>query len=610
MSTGVWKVRGAYPTRCVRNGNAARRYGLAGILGVVCVALALSAHAFTFYFPGTSEPRDEPPPGWPFRPPTQDNARGQPPVYQPGPPPGPSVQMQPPPRYPSPYPGGYPTTRPWPPAQPSGPWSAPYSSGRPQPSAPPRIDRPPRLELEVAQTQPYLMENVLIRARLISDDDLATATPEPPSTDLALWQRLEGPITRLRNVSGRQEVLTEFVLILRPLRVGDIEVPPVAIAGHQADRHGKAGARFALESKPIPLQVRPAMSSVSPWLPLSDLSLQGSLDVAERVEPGQPVTLVLQIDATGATGDQLPSLEPQLRTADLPIYREQTLTRATLSKDGERLEGQRIEYYTLIPQKGGRVELPELQLAWWNIETGQREIARMPIRTLGVTNETGGIELPAGIGGGAWLWLPVAGLILLLLGYWAGVWLQPGRRGPVRRGPGLLARLGGIGSRIATRTSTWLGQLGQYLDPRPWLARLRPRLKRTLPPGLRLGLAVHKANREKTPTAWFERLQTQVSADLSWNRQSPGTLGTLGTQLPPFRMSEQLVRLRPAANRGRLETLMRELEAALYGGQDIDFPRWKRRIGREVGLAGIHPWRGGLVVHRADLPPLNPHSVS
>ena len=618
----------------------AKRYlASPGLVGLIALLLTVSAHAFSFSLPGASNQPQEPP-DWPFRPQAGDNARGQPPAYAPGrgpvqpptyqpgfvpgPPPNyrpgaipgqppdsqagfpprqaPTYQpgptsAQPTPGYPR-YPGNYP----WGPGQQSSPWAGPYRGRTAEPSRRAAASRPPRLELEVAETQPYVMQSLLVRARLISDGNLAKATPEPPNTDLALWKRLAEPRTRLRDTQGRQEVVTEFVLVLTPLRVGDIEVPPLAIVGNHADRFGQSGRAFEVESEPLELQVRPAMSSVNPWLPLTNLALRGSLDRNEQAARDEPVTLILELEATGAAGDSLPSLEPQLRATGLRVYREQTLTNTRLSSNEQRLEGQRTEYYTLIPDTGGRLQLPEIQLAWWNVATGTREVARMPVRTLGAS--PGSASMAGGRGlsdGGAWLQLalPLAGVLLLLIGYWVGVWYQgrPGT-GSDRPSAGIAQRLGNIGRGAGTaagRAVRWAMRRG---DPRPAIGYLRRQMGRALPPGLRLALAVHSADREAAAAAWYERLQA-----LAWPTQAQVKRPTQPTL---NRMVNRLSAVRPSADRSRIERLLKELEGALYGGQEIDFPRWKRQFRREFGLASWHKPRGWALLRRAPLPPLNP----
>jgi hypothetical protein len=76
-------------------------------------------------------------------------------------------------------------------------------------------------------------------------------------------------------------------------------------------------------------------------------------------------------------------------------------------------------------------------------------------------------------------------------------------------------------------------------------------------------------------------------------------------------MTERLLALRPRADRAKLTRLMEQLDAALYGRQDIDFPRWKREFMHQVGLAPalLRPRRAESRIRRAHLPALNPSAA-
>jgi hypothetical protein len=57
---------------------------------------------------------------------------------------------------------------------------------------------------------------------------------------------------------------------------------------------------------------------------------------------------------------------------------------------------------------------------------------------------------------------------------------------------------------------------------------------------------------------------------------------------------------------------MQQLDGALYGGQDIDFPRWKRQFRREVSRGRGLVRGGGLQgrrIRRPLLPELNPRGA-
>jgi hypothetical protein len=73
----------------------------------------------------------------------------------------------------------------------------------------------------------------------------------------------------------------------------------------------------------------------------------------------------------------------------------------------------------------------------------------------------------------------------------------------------------------------------------------------------------------------------------------------------------QILRLRPGADREQIQRLMEQLDAALYGRQDIDFRRWKKQFNRQIGR-GRGLLRGELKrphFRRPRLPALNPQAA-
>ena len=573
-----------------------------GILSLALIAMTadVAAITFSFPFPGSSDRNGGPPPGpppWQFRPQDPNNARGVPPSYQVPP----ATRGQMPGQMQIPGYQGAPAYQPvWP-----GRYSPPY--GQPQSRQP---SQPPRLELDVIERRPYVQQNVLLKLRVISAQNLETATPDLPNSNDILLQKLKGPTARSRSgEGGRREIINEFVYTLTPLRAGDLELPALSVSGTIAGNgygYGHSGGRrFEATSKErILLQVRPAMASVRPWLPLKDLSLNATLDGGPEVDEGQPVTLALVQKAVGATGSQLPSLERFLRGGDFRVYREQTITEGGLSSDGRDIEGERTEYFTLVPSSGGKLLLPEIRLPWWDVRNGTREYANLPIHTLQVEGESGPFGLgrsaeTAGRGGASWFWLPLIGLVLLLLGYWAGVWYK-GRTRPLPAQREILQRLEAGARAAALRAGAGVKAAARRLDPAPVLARVKPALGRALPPSSRFLLCVRAANREGDPAAWAERFQDMTCRHLHFDAKAP---------LPG--VTGQILRLRPGADREQIERLMEQLDGALYGKQDIDFRRWKKQFNRQISR-GRGLFRDGARrkhIRRPLLPELNPQSA-
>jgi hypothetical protein len=560
------------------------RLGLGLVLGVAAATLG----AWPYGQPGQvphqpPSPYGQPPPqqhAFQFRPQPPSNAQGTPPTYQPGVP-APGSPMAPPG-----YPPGYAPFQGQVPGQYPGQYPAP-----PQ-------QTPPRLEATVDESEPYLQQPLLVRVQLITAENPGEANLELPQTGEALIQRLEGPTAESRDLGqGRREIVNSFILTLIPLRAGSLEIPPFKVTGTIRGYGGVLQRFEAKTDRPIGLQVRPAMTAVSPWLPLKSLTLKSKVDREETLLPGEPVTLALELAAVGGTSAQLPGLEGQLSGPQLRVYREQVLTEDGLTDDGRDLSARRTEYYTLVPQSTGRLILPEISVAWWNTELGTREIARLPMRTLHIGGANGPFGMPSSImSDDGWVWLPLLGVLLVLAGYWGGVIL--GAR-PDRSGPHLGARL--ADQLLALRA--FLGErwsaAARRLRPGPVIARARSATMAALPASSRFLMSVRHANQASEPVDWCERFEADARSRL---RRFQGE-----TTQPD--LTKLILTLRPGADPATLTRLMQELDGTLYGGrQSLDFARWKRDFMRQVGRGAGLRRRASRVsrIKRAGLPALNP----
>jgi hypothetical protein len=357
----------------------------------------------------------------------------------------------------------------------------------------------------------------------------------------------------------------------------------------------------SITDRPIRLRVRPAMSAVTPWLPLKSLSLKAEIDRETTLLPGQPVTLALELLAVGGTAAQLPSLEEQLGGPDHRVYREQVSTESGLSADSRDLVARRTEYYTLVPQSSGRLTLPEIGVAWWNTDLGTREVASLPMRTLSIGGDSGPLGMPSSVMTAEdWsvVWLPLTGLLLLLAGYWGGVLYATKR--PTANRPHMRpaeALVGRLRTFAAAQGHRW-GRIASRLHPEPLVARLRGSVAKALPASSRFLMCVRHANCASDPVDWCDRFVADARSRLRFQ----------GEATQP-NLNRLILSLRPHADPVTLTRLMQELDAALFGRQGLDFARWKRDFMRQVGRgAGLRPRKGRRVsrIKRAALPALNP----
>lgn len=454
----------------------------------------------------------------------------------------------------------------------------------------------PTLEWSLEFADPYLQQPTILKLDVVSRDNLSSVNLELPSTSDVLLKTLKGPSTEIRSNRGQQEIVNRFVLTAVPLRTGDLELPPIKVTGTLAGMG--LGQRYeAGTERPIHLQVRPPMTSVRPWLPLKSLTLKSSLDREGTLEPGQPVTLALEITAVGGTAVQLPSLENQLTGPDLRVYREQTFTTTELSPDGRQLLANRTEYYTLVPQTGGRVILPEMSLAWWNVDLGMREVARLPLKTLDVRGGGPFGFSAATLAASPWtgLWIPITGALLLIGGYWVGVFyrgrvLDLGRDLLCLTGRGLSATHRLMVTRIGTRL--------RPLAPSALLERGRETLWCALPASRHVIARVRHANRTSQPDDWYPRFAAAPHGGRLFSGESnqPAIIAHIRAH-------------RPGVDPAQLARLLGRLDAAIYGGAPLDFPRWKREFVRQVRHGAGRSGGASGHIRWAGLPALNPRSA-
>jgi hypothetical protein len=97
------------------------------------------------------------------------------------------------------------------------------------------------------------------------------------------------------------------------------------------------------------------------------------------MEAGEPVTRHVTLSALGQIETQLPTLEPP-EIDGLNVYADKPELSRTQEAGG--LRGVRRDQYAIIGLAGGEIELPALQVPWWDIEAAEWKVASLPARTL------------------------------------------------------------------------------------------------------------------------------------------------------------------------------------------------------------------------------------
>ena len=239
---------------------------------------------------------------------------------------------------------------------------------------------------EVDQTEAYVQSQILYRFKVYR----AVATRQEGRRDPGitgaevLIERAGEERSYEAILNGRAYNVIERVLAIYPQSSGEISISPARFEARVL-RDGRITGRKVFESDAhtvnvLPIPAPPADFPNADWLPARDVQLSEEWSrEPNEVAAGEPVTRKVTISALGQIETQIPSLDPP-EIEGMNVYED----KPDLSRQFEAagIRGVRRDQYAMIGVRGGSVEVPKLELPWWDIEAGEWRIATLPSRTI------------------------------------------------------------------------------------------------------------------------------------------------------------------------------------------------------------------------------------
>ncbi len=448
--------------------------------------------------------------------------------------------------------------------------------------------QPPRIESQLSQENPYVQQGVILKLSLISQHNLLTAEPQIAESDRLTMHLLEGPTTYSRTRQGKQEIVNDYFYELIPLRVGNLSLPAIRFSGEeeQAAGYTRTSRHFDVALAQTPsIRVREANPASIPWLPLEQLALQVRLPDSRKAAAGKPLSLTVELTATGMGGNQLPSLEAQLKSDAFRVYREQSRVITGLDRNKHKIIGRRIERFTLVPQYGGDLNLPQLSIYWWNTLSDTSQRSSFPMRPIAVS----GAKRPDGTitgdaEGGLFLsgtstafWLPLAVVFGVIFGYWLAVWIahrrkqETGQSSPLQPLVAFLQRPMQKMAPAFSPVTQRLRATGNLLNPVKRWHRWRRRLVALLPLSVRFHYCVRFVDEEQDPELWGFSLRFLANKHLGLPLNAPFSV-----------IGQHILDFHPKAEPQRIRNLIHQLEESIYGHHELDFKAWKAAFKHEI----------------------------
>ena len=247
-------------------------------------------------------------------------------------------------------------------------------------------------EVDIEET--YVQAQILYRIRIYRA--VATRQPalrEPTITGVETLIELAGDERQYESVlNGRAYNVIERVIALYPQESGEIQISPARFEARVL-RNGRITGRKVFESEShtvnvLPIPAPPADYPNATWLPARDVQVSEEWSrPPDELEAGEPVTRNITLSALGQIETQLPA--PENPEVDgLNVYTDQPELRREL--EGAGIRGVRTDQYAISGLAGGEVELPQVEVPWWDVEAAEWKVAVLQAQTLKIE----GVEAP------------------------------------------------------------------------------------------------------------------------------------------------------------------------------------------------------------------------
>ncbi|WP_287028387.1 BatD family protein [Pseudomonas sp. UBA6310] len=254
---------------------------------------------------------------------------------------------------------------------------------------------PVYIDASVDREKVYVQAQLVLTLRIyhsvpLYDDSSLT----PLQMDDARVEPLGEPRTYEKEIGGVRHGVIEMRYAIFPQQSGALKIPPLAFSAtlvENAPNSGllpfgsHSGRLTRVKSPEIPLQVLPKPASYpadAPWLPASALSLSEAWSPEPtEVKVGDSLTRNLILRAEGLSSAQLPPIG-DTRSDALRRYPDQPRL-ANQSTDSS-LVGSREQSEALVPIHSGGIDLPALEVVWWNTTEDRLERTALPERHIEV----------------------------------------------------------------------------------------------------------------------------------------------------------------------------------------------------------------------------------
>lgn len=251
---------------------------------------------------------------------------------------------------------------------------------------------------EVDSEESYVQAQILYTVKTYRA--VATRQPrwsEPEATGLETLVEVASEEKNYESLlNGKPYNVIERVYAFFPQESGELQISPARFEARIL-RDGRITGRKVFQSDPLTIVVNPIPSPPADyphavWFPAKAVELSQEWSRAlDGLPAGEPITRHVTVVASGQLQTQIPILEFN-EIDGIRVYPDKPELRTVAGPSGVR--ALRRDQYAIIGSVPGDIEIPQLNLPWWNVGTGEWQVATLPAATLTILPSPNAIVVP------------------------------------------------------------------------------------------------------------------------------------------------------------------------------------------------------------------------
>ena len=256
---------------------------------------------------------------------------------------------------------------------------------RPASSAPSGSTASYFAELVVADGPIYVGQQLNVRVRLHTAVTLAELEAAPLQLDGVEIVVLDEQRYQKQH-NGRRYRVYELNYALFPQAAGMLEIPKQRFSALKNPPRSVfdslRGERIRLTTGSARIEVLPPPHNQRYWLPATSLKLSQNLSQPNNgYRVGEPISRSLTLSAEGLEATTLPPIRPDSGSAFKSYPEPAELDQQT---PAQGVFSSRTENFALVPTQAGKLQLPAVEIPWWDVSAGVWRTARIDAVSLTV----------------------------------------------------------------------------------------------------------------------------------------------------------------------------------------------------------------------------------